>query len=220
MSISPSTIKFLKDLGKNNDRDWFQANKPRYEQARDEFVGFVGDLVSRIAKYDPEISKVDPKKAVFRIYRDTRFSKDKRPYKTNIGAHLVAYASKPHDRAGYYIHIEPDNCFLAGGAYMPPGPWMKAIRQEIAYNADDFRKVLNSKSFKQYFGEMEGEQLKTAPRDYPKDHAEIELLKYKSFLAVHKLKDSDVTKADFGKHCATVFKALKPFDDFLNRALD
>ena len=177
-------------------------------------------MVNQISKFDPLIEKVDAKKAVFRIYRDTRFSKDKTPYKINIGAHLNAFANKLHDRAGYYIHIEPGNCFLAGGAYLPPGSWIKAIRKEIDYDAASLRKIIASASFKKYFGAIEGEQLKTSPRDYPKDHPEIDLLKYKSFLAVHKLKDAQVLAADFDQHCVKVFKSLKPFTDYLNRALD
>lgn len=220
MGLDNKTFKFLKDLKKNNDRDWFQANKNRHDEAKQDFVSAIEKIINGIGKFDPQVADLEAKKCVFRIYRDTRFSKDKTPYKTNFGAHMVAHNEKPHDRAGYYIHLEPGNSFLAGGAYMPPGPWMKAIREEIATNADGLRKILNSKSFKDNFGEMEGEKLKTSPRDYPKDHPEIELLKYKSFLAMHKLTDAQVLDDDFEKHALKVFKALKPFDDYLNRALD
>ncbi len=109
---------------------------------------------------------------------------------------------------------------LAGGAYLPQGPWLKAIRQEIAYNADEFRQILNNKDFKTYFGEMEGEKLARAPKDYEPDHPEIELLKFKSFLATNKCTDSQVTSNDFLNHAAKVFKALFPFDQFLNKATD
>ncbi len=218
--ISQKTFKFLKDLAANNEREWFKENKGRYEAARAEFTEYVTELISEIAKFDPDIAGLEAKKCIFRIYKDTRFSKDKTPYKLNLGAHLVAKNEKPHDRAGYYIQIQPGNCFLAGGAYMPPGPWIKAIRQEIDYNAADFKKILKSASFKKYFGEMEGEQLKTAPRGYPKDHPEIELLRYKSFLAVHQLTEKQVLADDFVKHSIKVFKALQPFDQFLNDALN
>ena len=186
--------------------------------AKAEFEAFITELIPRIAKFDPPIIELIPKKCIFRIYRDTRFSKNKIPYKTNLGAHLVANAEKPHDRAGYYIHIEPGNTFLAGGAYLPPSPWLKAIRQEIDRNGKELRKILNSASFKKHFGEIEGEQLKTRPKDYPDDHPFIELLKYKSFLAVHKVSDKNAIAEDFPKHCAQIFKALKPFDDFLNKS--
>jgi uncharacterized protein (TIGR02453 family) len=219
MGLNKKTFQFLKDIKKNNDRDWFAANKPRYEEARQDFIAVVDELITTIGKFDPKIASLDAKKAVFRIYKDTRFSKDKTPYKTNMGAHLVAHHEKVHDRAGYYIHIEPGNCFLAGGAYLPPGPWIKAIRQEIDYNAADLKKIINSKSFKSYFGEIEGDKLKTAPRDYPKDHPEIELLKYKSFLAVHKFSEKEILSDDFSKYAGKVFKAIQPFDEFLNRGL-
>lgn len=219
-TISKSTMKFLKDLKANNDRDWFNDNKKKYEEAREDFEAFVADLIKGIAKFDPPIADIVPKKAVFRIYRDVRFSKDKSPYKVNFGAHLTSSPVKVHDRAGYYINLQPGNTFLAGGAYLPPGPWLNKIRQEIDYNTKEFKKILNSASFKKYFGGIEGEQLKTAPKGYPKDHPEIELLRYKSFLAVNNCDDKLATSDDFLKHSTAVFKAMKPFDDFLNRAAD
>jgi uncharacterized protein (TIGR02453 family) len=220
MGVNKATFKFLNDLKANNDRDWFAANKDRFETAKEDFEAVVAKLIKGIAKFDPAIGDLDAKKCTFRIYRDTRFSKDKTPYKINMGAHLVAHDQKPHDRAGYYVHIEPGGCFLAGGAYLPPAPWIKAIRSEIDHNAAALKKIISAKAFKDYFGEMEGEKLKTAPRDYPKDHPEIELMKYKSFLAVHKLNEADVIAPGFEEHATKVFKALKPFDDFLNSCLD
>jgi uncharacterized protein (TIGR02453 family) len=217
--ISPKTYQFLKELDQNNNRPWFQANKNRYEEARANFEKFIRKLIMEIARFDPPIGDLEPKKSIFRIYRDTRFSNDKRPYKTNFGAHLVAYESKVHDRAGYYIHLQPGNTFLAGGAYLPPGPWLKAIRNAIDQKGKTFKKILSNPEFKKYFGEMDGEKLKTSPRDYPADHPFIELLRYKSFLAVHPLKDQDTLSDNFLKTSATIFKALKPFDDFLNQSI-
>ena len=221
-TISKSTFKFLKDLKANNNREWFNDNKPKYQEAKEDFEQFVDALLVKISKFDPSIAHHKAKDCVFRIYRDVRFSKDKSPYKTNMGAHVTAAAKKSeiHSRAGYYIHIEPGGSMLAGGAYMPKGPWLKAIRQEIDYNASDFKKILKSKSFKQYFGELSGEQLKTAPKGYPKDHPEIELLRYKSFLATHNCSDKEVVAENFLDHSAKVFKALFPFDQFLNQALE
>jgi len=218
--ISPQIFQFLKELNQNNNRPWFQANKNRYEEARANFEEFINQLIIEIARFDPPIGVLEAKRCIFRIYRDTRFSKDKKPYKTNFGAHLVAHESKVHDRAGYYIHLQPGNTFLAGGAYLPPAPWLKAIRNAIDQKGKEFQKILNHHEFKKYFGEMEGEKLKTVPRDYPADHPFIELLRYKSFLVVHQLNDKDTITADFLKKAVTVFKALKPFDDFLNRSLD
>jgi len=218
--ISEETIHFLRDLNKNNNREWFNLNKHRYEKARSEFEQFISDLIVHIAPFDPEITELNPTKCIFRIYRDTRFAKDKRPYKTNFGAHMAVYAAKPHDRAGYYVHLEPGNSFLAGGAYMPPAPWLNAIRQAIDKNGQKLTDIINDPLFKKYFTEMQGEKLKTTPKDYSADHPFIELLRHKSFLAMHRLNDSQVLSADLIQHAANVFAALKPFDEFLNDSLD
>lgn len=219
-AISTDTLKFLKDLKNNNNKEWFQDNKSRYEDAKGDFEEFIGILIQNIAEFDPPIAELIPKKTIFRIYRDVRFSKDKSPYKLNLGAHLAANRSKVHDRAGYYIQIQPGNSFLAGGAYDPGNPWITQIRTEIDYNTKEFKKLINSASFKKYFGEISGEKLKTAPKGFPKDHPELELLKYKSYLVANNCDDKLVTSKDFLKHATSVFKAMKPFDDFLNRAAD
>ena len=220
--ISTSTFQFLADLKVHNDREWFMANKPRYEAAHKEFLQFTDALIGEIARFDPSIIHYTAKDCVFRIYRDVRFSKDKSPYKTHFGAHVTSAAKKSeiHSRAGYYLHLEPGATMLAGGAYLPEGKWLKAIRQEIAYNSTEFRGILNGPDFKRYFGAMQGEKLKTTPNDYPADHPDIELLKHKSFLATHQCTDVQALSDDFLKHCGEVFRALHPFDMFLNRAMD
>ncbi len=219
-TISTTTLQFLRELQANNNREWFQENKPRYETAKTEFENFIDALILEIGSFDETIRHQTAKNCVFRIYRDVRFSKDKSPYKTHFGAHITSAArrSEIHSRAGYYIHIEPGSSMLAGGAYLPQSDWLKSIRHEIAFNGDEFRKILAGSDFKKYFGTMEGEKLKTTPKDYPADHPEIELLKHKSFLASHNPGDEVVTGGDFLKHAARVFKALHPFDEFLNRA--
>lgn len=221
-SISKNVLQFLKDLKKNNERRWFHANKARYHQARAEFEAFMDALIGEIARFDKSTAHLQAKDCIFRIYRDVRFSKDKSPYKTHFGAHITSAAKKSevHSRAGYYVHVGPGESMLAGGAYLPDAAWLYAIRQEIHYNAEEFKSILSGKRFKKYFGTIEGEKLKTAPKGYPPDHPEIELLRHKSFLAVHTLKDSEVLAPDFLKHAASVFGALYPFDCFLNKALD
>lgn len=220
--ISQQTFQFLKDLNKNNNRDWFTANKPRYEKAKAEFEEFINALISQIAKFDKSIAGLNAKDCVFRIYRDVRFSKDKSPYKTHFGAHITAGGKKTeiHSRAGYYIHIEPNASMLAGGAYMPPSEWMNAIRKEIHYNAKELKKVINGNDFKKYFGKIDGEKLSRPPKGYDPNHPEIELLKYKSMLAVHNLKEKQMLDKNFLSHSIKVFKALYPFDKFLNQAMD
>ncbi|GIV32883.1 MAG: TIGR02453 family protein [Chitinophagales bacterium] len=220
--ISESTLQFLKALKRHNNRDWFQANRDRYTLAQEEFSAWIDALIPELAAVDPDIALLSARDCIFRIYRDTRFSKDKSPYKVHLGAHLTPAAKKTdvHAKAGYYVHIQPGASMLAGGAYMPEPVWLKAIRQEIDYNAAELKKILNSKNFKKYFGQMVGETLKTHPRDYPPDHPEIALLKHKSFLAVHRVPDQKVTDAGFLKHAVKVFSALYPFNQFFNRALD
>ncbi|MCB0655799.1 MAG: DUF2461 domain-containing protein [Saprospiraceae bacterium] len=221
-SISKSTFQFLKDLKDNNNREWFQDNKPRYEAAREDFMTFIDALIARISVFDPSIAHFRAKDCVFRIYRDVRFSKDKSPYKTALGAHVSSAAKKSeiHSRAGYYIHLEPGASMLAGGAYLPESGWLKAIRQEIDYNRDEFKQILANPDFQHYFGTIEGEKLKTSPQGYPADHPEIELLRMKSFLASNNCPDKLVTSTDFLDHATKAFQALYPFDRFLNRSTE
>lgn len=219
-TISNDTFKFLKDLAKNNDKEWFTANKKRYEVAKADFEAFVTDMIKNMAKFDPPIGNLEPKKCIFRIYRDTRFSKDKSPYKINMGANFSVSPSKIHDHAGYYIHIEPGKSFLAGGAYEPQTPWINNIRQEIDYNTKEFKKIISAAAFKKNFGEIKGDKLKTVPKGFPKDHPELSLLQYKSFLLVHDVDDKLVTSDGFMKHLIDVYKSMKPFNDFLNRAAE
>lgn len=220
--ISLQTMQFLKDLRENNHRDWFLDHKKEYDSAREEFVLFVAAIIREIANFDVSIAHQRAKDCVFRIYRDVRFSKDKSPYKTHLGAFVTSATKKSeiHTKAGYYIHLEPGASMLAGGAYLPEGPWLKAIRQEIAYNSDEFRTILNAPDFRKYFGEMEGEKLKKAPKDYEADHPDIELLKHKSYLAANYCKDHQVTAPDFFDFTVQVFSAMYPFNHFLNRAMD
>ena len=221
--ITKRTLTYLSDLKANNNREWFNENKNRYEDARSEFEQFTSSLIAEIVKFDQSIAHHKAKDCIFRIYRDVRFSKDKSPYKTHFGAHITSAAkrSEIHSKAGYYLHIEPGGkSMLAGGAYLPEGPWLKTIRQEIDFNGEEFKKILNSPPFRKYFGTIEGEKLKTRPKDYPADHPEIELLKHKSFVVSHKCDDETVVGNGFLGHAATVYKALFPFDSFLNKARD
>ncbi len=219
--ITNKTFSFLKDLAKNNNRDWFTKNKSRFEEANTEFKNFIGALIPVVAKFDKGVAGLEAKDCVFRIYRDVRFSKDKSPYKNHFGAHIIAGGKKSEGmRAGYYMHIAPGECFLAGGAHTPPSEWINAIRKEIHFNAKELKKIIGTKDFKKYFGKITGEKLSSVPRGYDKNHPEIELLKYKSYLAVHNMNEKQVTSKDFPAHCAKVFKAMQPFDKFLNQSMD
>lgn len=216
---SKEILAFLKDLSANNTREWFTKHKERYEHSRQDFVDFLDTLIPQIARFDPSVAHLEGKKCAFRIYRDVRFSHDKSPYKTHFGAMIMANTSKTeiHNKAGYYIHIQPGESFLAGGAYLPPSGWLKAIRREIAFNTEEFRAITSQTDFQKYFGEVEGEKLQRPPQGFDGSHPAIELLKMKSYLAVHNLDDKTLLSKDLVKHTAAVFKAMYPFNRFLNR---
>ncbi|MGE0589985.1 MAG: DUF2461 domain-containing protein [Cyclobacteriaceae bacterium] len=213
-------LKFLKSLSKNNNRDWFEKNKPVYQECKSMFDDFLGGLLKEIVKFDKSMAALDPKKLAFRIYRDVRFSKDKRPYKVNMGAGFSP-AGKMIQEPGYYIHIEPGNkSFVAGGMYMPDAAHLGKIRQEIDYNFKSFEKILKDKKFKSMFGELDDfDKLKTAPKGYPKDHPHLELLKYKSYIVSHYFTDKEVTDKNFTRKVAEACKTLKPLNDFLRVAI-
>lgn len=219
MGISIELLAFLKDLKVNNNKEWFTANKDRYESAKAEFESFITELFAQISIFDPSIGHLKAKECIFRIYRDVRFSKDKSPYKSHFGAHISIAPKKSeiHTRSGYYIHIEPGDSMLAGGAYLPQGDWLKSIRQEIDYNGADLVKILENPEFKNTFGQIEGDKLARMPKGYPEEHQFIELLKMKSFLATHKVSDTELSKPNFVQTATKVFKTLKPLGDFLNR---
>lgn len=218
--LAKSTFDFLSDLKKHNDRAWFQAHKDRFLAAKADFEALVGELIRAIAAFDKSVEHADPAKCTFRIFRDTRFGKDKSPYKTNMGAHIGIADNKFQQRAGYYLHLEPGNCFLGGGAYRPDAKWLKALRSAIAEDGKFFRRLISAPAFKKHFGQMSGETLKKAPQGYPPEHPHIDLLKHKDFLAMKPLKDADPLKPAFVKEAAAAYKALVPFERFLNDVLE
>jgi uncharacterized protein (TIGR02453 family) len=213
-------LKFLKAVGKNNNRDWFEKNKQTYLKAKEGFDDFLEGLHKDLVKFDESLASLNPRKAAFRIYRDVRFSKDKRPYKTNMGAGFSEHG-KMDQEPGYYIHVEPGKSFVAGGLYMPSPENLAKIRQEIDYNADKLLKILNNKKFKAHFpkGLEVWDKLKTMPKGYAKDHPHIDLLKNKSFVVSHSFNDSEVTKKDFSKKVAESCKLIKPLNDYLLEAI-
>lgn len=212
-------LKFLKDIKKNNDRVWFEKNKPKYLEAKQGFEDFVGEVLKEIVKFDSGLGGLDHKKLPFRIYRDVRFSKDKSPYKTNMGAGFSPNG-KLVQEPGYYVHIEPGNkSFVAGGIYMPDAPNLSKIRQEIDYNGDKLIKITKSKSFtKSFDGFDEFDKLKTMPKGYAKDHPHIEILKLKSLIVSHNFTDKEVMDKKFVKNVALHAKAIKPLNDFIREA--
>lgn len=219
--IQSSTLDFLRKLKKNNNRDWFEKNRDKYEAAKSDIEKNVAVVLNNIRTFDKRVpADLEAKKCMFRIYRDVRFSKDKRPYKNNIGAHIQPGGKKAHG-CGYYMHVESGGAFLAGGIWQPEAPELAKIRQEIDYNFDEFKKIISAKSFKKYFGGLEQEdKLAREPKGYAKDHAAIEFLKLKSFTVVAALTDKEVMSKDYQKKSKEIFKAMLPLNLFLQRALD
>ncbi len=215
-----TALPFLADLAKNNNREWFQKNKPRYEEAKKELESFLDLVIPAISKFDPGIKFVAPKDCIFRIFRDVRFSKDKSPYKTNMGAWITAGGRKSSG-PGFYIHLQPGESFLAGGIHMPDPENMKKIRQEIYYNIEELKSIMKGTEFRKYFnGIDEWDKQKLPPREFPKDFPDIDLLKNRSFTVSSQLADKVIESPKLLDHVIAVFKAVKPYNAFLRRAVE
>ena len=217
--LTKETMTFLENLANNNNKTWFDNHRDEYEAVKHDFEQLVATVLSSMGAIEPALKELQPKDCIMRIFRDVRFSKDKTPYKTNLGAGF-SKGGRKFMGAGYYLHIEPGNkTFAGGGMWQPEAPMLKALRQEIDYNFADFKKIIEDKQFKKTFGAIEGEQLKTLPKGYEADNRAIEYLKMKSFTAGHNFSDEDVTSKSFGKKVADTFTTMAPFVDFLNRSV-
>lgn len=218
--INASTLTFLRTLKKNNNKEWFDTHKTQYLQAKENIETVVGNTLKELCKIEKRFAGQTHKDCIFRIYRDVRFSKDKTPYKSNMGASFNIGGKKAMN-AGYYLHIEPGKSFFGGGLWMPPGDILKKIRQEIDYNGKQFQKILSEKTLTKYYGELSQEyKLKTNPSGYTKDHPMIEHLKLNSFILWHDFTDKEIQSKNFTKEVAKAAKIMKPFLNFLNQALD
>jgi len=220
--LTKESLQFLDDLKKNNNRDWFQDNKKRYEIFKKDYHQLVSDFLDVMKPLDPSLELLEVKNCTFRINRDIRFSKDKSPYKAHLGV-WMSTGAKGANRAGYYVHIEKEASFIAGGFYSPEAADLKKVRKEIAFFHEDLEAILADKNFKKEFGSLdvnETNSLKSMPRGYEKDHPAIEFLKLKSFTATQKYDISEVTQKDFVAKMSKKLIALKPLNEFINRALD
>lgn len=217
--IKPETLSFITDVTLNNNREWFAENKARYETAREDVLALIDQLIPNLSAVDPEFSIDTPaKKCLLRIYRDVRFSKNKDPYKNNYGISFNikgAGTSSP----GYYLHIQPGECFFAAGFWMPEPAVLKKIREEIDYNTSAFLDIINAESFTSIYKLSEEDKLKKAPKGYEVDHPQIELLKLKSYIAIYPLKDKDFLKAGIINQLKTAFESVYPFIQFLRNAV-
>jgi uncharacterized protein (TIGR02453 family) len=215
-TIKKETLQFLKELRTNNERGWFDKNKDKFAAANENFIQFVQVLIDEMAKFDKSLAGLDAKKTVFRIYRDIRFSKDKSPYKTHFGAVLLG-EGKGCGVAGYYLHLEPGNDFLAGGVHMAEPQNLKAIREGISAQGNKFLKIIHDKKFKKNFT-IEGEKLVNDPRGFDKEDPMGDFLKYKDLVLRHPVDDKTVLSDGFVSYCSKVFKAMVPFNSFLNKS--
>jgi uncharacterized protein (TIGR02453 family) len=212
-------LSFLSDLEKNNNREWFDENRGTYQETRVRFLAFTELLINEISVFDDEITIQNPKDCMFRIFRDVRFSNDKRPYKTNYGS-FIARGGRKSGYAGYYFHIQPGESFIGGGVYMPPPAQLKAIRAEIYNNPEEYIEIRDSELFKSTFPDEYADKLKTAPKGYPKDWEYIDLIRNKSYAYGHSISDKDLLSKDiFGKLIES-FKTLYVMNRFLNKAID
>lgn len=214
--IQKSTFDFLKRLSKNNNRDWFNANKGEYIAALSNAEGFFDALIAEMNVHD-RIETPSGKKSLYRIYNDVRFSDDKTPYNPRFTGHLKRL--KPQLRGGYYLWIKPGQSRLGCGFTYPSPDDLKRIRMDIMHNYSDWRKLLRSKSIVNNFGSMEGDQVKTAPQGFPKDHPAIDLLRYKQYWFEHSFTDRDVLGPDFLKSVNSAFKSIRPFFDHMSEVL-
>lgn len=214
--IPPSSFEFLRLLKNNNEREWFNDHKIAYLKEHAYIESFAQDLLDLMNTHDV-IETPSGKKSLYRIYRDTRFSNDKTPYKTHWSGSFKR-AGKQR-RGGYYFHIEPGNSFVAGGFFGPSPQDLRLIRENISFDAQPLRKILNDKTFIASFETLKGEQLKTAPKGFDGDHPDIDLLRYKQFLLVHRFTDQEVLRREYVGYCNQEFKNMRPFFDYMSEIL-
>ena len=215
-AIPASCFDFLKKLKQNNNREWFNAHKERFLKEQDLIAAFADRVLNNLNKHD-QIETPSGRAGLYRIYRDTRFSADKTPYKTNWSCSFKR-ATKQR-RGSYYFQLEPEGSFVGGGFWGPVPQDLKRIREDIAYDASPLRKILNNASFKAMFGQLGGAQVKTAPKGFDAAHDAIDLLRYKQFLLIRKFSNEEVLRSDFSNEVAKTFKTMRPFLDYMSEVL-
>lgn len=216
--LRTQTLDFLRELVQNNNRDWFQENRKKYDDAKADLEELVSVLIREISRFQ-DLGNLQVKDCLFRINRDVRFSKNKDPYKNNMGAG-IGPGGKSSGKIDYYLHIQPDGqSFLGGGMWSPTTEQLAKYRQEVDYNARELKDIIYDGDFRLYFPEIHGDALKTMPKGYPKDHPEIELLKRKQLFFMHQYSDKDVTSKDFANQIVKGVRLLKPYCDYMNYIL-
>ena len=217
--LQSQTIRFLKELKKNNQKAWFDDHRKEYENAKLDFGNFIQFLIDRHSSKDSTLTNLQAKDCLFRINRDIRFAKDKSPYKTNFGA-SINRGGKKSVFAGYYFHCEPGESFVGGGIWMPMPAETKQIRQEIDYGFDEFKKIISHKKFKSIYGDLyrgEDIRLSKVPQGFEKESPAADYLKLKSWLVMKPISDKELTGKELGKTSLDAFEALQPMVQFINR---
>jgi uncharacterized protein (TIGR02453 family) len=211
-SISRTTLGFLSDLKKNNNRDWFNENKSVFLTEQQKAKDFYNALMEKLKTHD-DIDKLK----MFRIYRDVRFSKDKTPYKPHFAGQFVRATNRL--RGGYYLRIRPGESFLAGGFWQPEKEDLLRIRKEFEMSTAEIREIINEKNFVNQFGKLKGDSLKTAPRGFDKEHPDLDLIRMKQFIITREFTDEEVLEAGFLKEINTSFKVMRPYFDYMSEIL-
>lgn len=215
-TISPSTFQFLKTLARNNNREWFAANRDRYLTSQENMLAFAGELLNLMRKHD-HLETGSGREVLYRIYRDTRFSKDKTPYKTYWAGHFKRATKQL--RGGYYFQVGPGKTMMAGGFFSPNPADLLRIRQDIDYNYPDWQKLLQSKIIHQSFGPLQGEKVATAPKGFPRDHTAISLLRHKQFYFEKRFSDAEAMAPGFLKELNQAFKNLRTYFNYMSEVL-
>jgi uncharacterized protein (TIGR02453 family) len=215
----PTIFQFLKELSANNNREWFNEHKEDYLKAQSEFEQLLAVIIDRIALFDEEIKGVQVKDCTYRIYRDTRFSPDKTPYKIHFGGYINAKGKKS-EHCGYYVHLQLGNCLLAGGSYCPSPNILKALRQSVYDNIDEYLSIVEDPAFKKYFPVIGETFLKTAPKGFPKDFKYIDYLKCKDYSCACSVADEFFLDKYMLDNVSDAFKQMKRFCDFTNYTID
>ncbi len=214
--IEAQVFDFLQNIEENNNREWFLNHKDDYNKAFTNVERFINELIGEISRFDASVSGQAANKCIYRIYRDLRFSPDKRPYKNHIGAY-IAMGGKSANTAGYYVHIQNNMSMLAAGLWCPPPAMLKKIREEIYYNPEELHNILHEKQFVQHWNGMdEGDNLKRVPLPYPKDFEYAYLLKYKSFCTLKPYSNAKVCGMDFMQECVENFKSAVSLVNYMN----
>lgn len=213
-------LNFLKELKHNNNREWYLANKSLFDEVKLFTRETAQSLINEISQFEPEAARLQPADCTYRIFRDTRFSSDKTPYKTHIGIFVNPPHGKKSLRMGYYLHLEPAGCFVAAGNIGYSGKLLAKIRQDIFDNVDEYLEIINNPDFKKFFPTVGEDLVKTAPKGFPSDWKHIDLIRPRNYIASYALKDSEVIKKDFISKVGEIFEITKPFNDFINYTVD